>query len=124
MIRDEKYDCIGGRLVSRETGLAIPEGEPVYVMRGKDEAAPFALREYVRIMELHPESQLAREHAASTRRAIALIESWQEANPDRVGMGCYTCDHLHRERLAGLDSLQLLTPGAGYHAVNEPGMDL
>jgi hypothetical protein len=78
----------------------VPADEPLFTIRGKDEVGPHAIAEYIRIMEMFPDSRLAQEHAASAREALDRIRRWQQENPERVGMGCHTCEHLdHRVRL-------------------------
>ena len=73
-------------------GTAIPSDEPVFLIRGKDEAGVAAIREYIRVMaEYAPFSELAREHAESATAQLDRILAFQEANPERVGMGCHTC---------------------------------
>lgn len=79
------------------------------VLRGKDEVVPYAIAEYVRVMESFPESRLAQEHAATARERLATILAWQAEHPERVGMGCHTCEHVtDRERLP--------LPGVELHA--------
>lgn len=84
----------------RDGSPPIPGDEPVFLLRGKDEVAPLAIRAYIDIMESFPESRLAMEHAESARDMLNRILKFQEENPERVGMGCHTCEHLtSRERL-------------------------
>jgi len=84
----------------RDGSEPIPGDEPVFLLRGKDQVSLYAIREYIRVMEDFPESELAREHAESAREMLSRIELFQSENPDRVGMGCHTCkEGKMRERL-------------------------
>ena len=46
--QEPKYDCIGGKLVNRATGVAIPDDEPVFVLRAKDRCARAAIEHYLK----------------------------------------------------------------------------
>ena len=72
----------------REDCTRLPDDEPVLLLRGKDEAAVFAIREYIRVMLLFPGSANAAAHARSAQAQLNAIEAWQAANPGLVGMGC------------------------------------
>ena len=90
-------------ITHRGDGSAIPPDEPVMLLRGKDEVALRAIAAYVAIMDSYPDSELARDHAASARERLEVFLAWQKANPDRTGMGCHTCaDPTCREHLPNL----------------------
>lgn len=59
-----------GRLVNRETGIAIPDEEPVITFRGKDVLLPAVLRFYASNL---PEG----EHRDQVERQLARVESFQ-----------------------------------------------
>lgn len=97
----------------RDGADPIPDDEPVFLIRGKDEIGLFAILRYIEVAEMYPESQLAQEHAESAQKMLETIAIWQANNPERVGMGCHTCEHLdHRVRL---DFARV--PGAQEHAL-------
>jgi hypothetical protein len=60
-----------GRLVNRETGIAIPDAEPVITFRGKDVLLPAVLRFYV--SNLPPG-----EHRDQVERQLARVELFQQ----------------------------------------------
>jgi hypothetical protein len=47
--QESKYTVAGGRLVNRATGVAIPDDEPVFVLRAKDRNAAMALDAYMHL---------------------------------------------------------------------------
>lgn len=44
--QESKFDAIEGHLVNRATGEAIPDDEPVFILRAKDRQAVYALMAY------------------------------------------------------------------------------
>ena len=101
MQQDPKFRFGSDDTIYRRDGSpSVPFDEPVILLRGKDQVTLYALREYVRVMERFPDSRLAREHAESVQERIDAIEKWQADHPERVGMGCHTCEQVdHRDRL-------------------------
>jgi hypothetical protein len=74
------YDAGGkqqGRLVNIQTGIPIPEGEPVVIFRGQDKHLPTLLREYYVLCNNGMQSDAIAERSSE-------IEAWQKANPDKV----------------------------------------
>ena len=88
----------------------IPADEPVFLIRGKDQVGLLAVKRYIEIMRQFPDSELAKEHADSSQKQLNVMIAWQQANPDKVGMGCHSCpDPNCREKL-DLDLHGLLEP--------------
>lgn len=44
--QDPKYDIENGRLINAESGKPIPDGEPLFILRGKDKNAALAIAYY------------------------------------------------------------------------------
>lgn len=89
------------RIIRRDGTGDVPQDEPVFLLRGKDELAPHVITRYIEILAAYPESELARQHIESATERLDAILAWQAAWPDRVGMGCHTCERLdHRVRLS------------------------
>ena len=59
----------------------IPDDEPVFLIRGRDRAAPYAVRAYAHFAE---QAGASGEFCDQARQAAKMIEDWQEANPLRV----------------------------------------
>jgi hypothetical protein len=36
IFQESKYDAVDGKIVNRSTGVAIPDDEPVFILRAKD----------------------------------------------------------------------------------------
>ncbi len=72
------------------SGYAIPNGEPLYVMRGKDPNTPLAICHYV-LRQLEIGDKLAIEHALSSAERLMAVLRYQLEHPERVSRGCHTC---------------------------------
>lgn len=66
-----------GRLVTRATGVAIPDDEPVFVLRAQDVHAISALRGYLLLTE-NP------EHRASVALRLGQFEAFAQLHPERM----------------------------------------
>jgi hypothetical protein len=44
--QEPKYTVRGGRIVNRATGIAIPDDEPLFILRAKDREAVYAIMGY------------------------------------------------------------------------------
>lgn len=76
----------------------LPDDEPVVLFRGKDVGTLVALDAYQRFMHHvaeHAETEHARgvaaAHAESIAERVQAIRVFQEAHPERTGLGCHTC---------------------------------
>lgn len=59
----------------------IPDDEPVFVIRAKDEVSVQTLNQYA---DNATRNGSPSEHHASVRRRAAEFQEWQDANPDLV----------------------------------------
>lgn len=66
-----------GRLCSRATGRAIPDDEPVFVLRAQDRKAHVALMAYIRACD-------DREHVDQVLDRLADFEAFGQQHPDRL----------------------------------------
>jgi len=103
---DEKYDFRGG-VFHKGGNYFLPEDEPVFLIRGKDQMGLRAIRAYVKICEEIARDmaesdhvrKIAQEHADSAYSQQKIIEEWQFKNGEKVGAisyfggagGCHTC---------------------------------
>ena len=76
-INSGKYKIENGSIVNMFTGQPIPEGEPVFIIRGQDANAVDTLREYAGYCE-NPEL------AGTVKMIQHQFAVWQEKNPDKV----------------------------------------
>lgn len=66
-----------GRLVNRETGKAIPDDEPVFVLRAQDRQAADAIAAY--LMSLEDDA-----HATAVQKRLDAFRAFAEASPGRM----------------------------------------
>ena len=66
-----------GRLVNIATGIPIPDDEPVFVLRAKDDLAVQTLEYYQEFTETDP-------FASEVDKCLKAFQEWQAANPDKV----------------------------------------
>jgi hypothetical protein len=66
-----------GRIVNRSTGEAIPDSEPVFILRAKDRKASAALRAYAMICD-NP------DHKAVIKSRLQDFEVFATAHPERM----------------------------------------
>lgn len=76
-IRGSKYGIENNRLVNVKTGIAIPEDEPVFILRAQDSLASSAVARYAASCS---STELRNE---VTRVFHKFIRFWRD-NPDRV----------------------------------------
>jgi len=76
--QEPKYDCVGGKLVNRATRDAIPDGEPVFILRAKDTCAILALQHY---RELCANG----DHRNIVLSRIKEFEQFRMDNPEKMG---------------------------------------
>lgn len=67
--------------VHRGPGLQFPPSEPVFVLRGQDQAAPATIQAY---HENAGFNGAGREHLDGSLQAGIEFVQWQSANPDKV----------------------------------------
>lgn len=77
LAQEPKYTASSktGRIVNRSTGKPIPDFEPVFILRGQDEKAIYALRAYANLVS-DP------EHAQALALRIAAFENFAATHPD------------------------------------------
>lgn len=78
--QEPKYAAVDGVLVNRATGKAIPDDEPVFVLRAKDVHAVYALRAYLEACYIVPND----EHIDAVLRRIAEFENFSNEHGERM----------------------------------------
>jgi hypothetical protein len=75
--QERKYDAVDGKIVNRATGKPIPDDEPIFIFRAKDQISLVALVAYSNMCsdDLHRKVILGR---------LQDFIAWQEANLDKV----------------------------------------
>lgn len=75
--QEPKYKIEDGKLVNRQSGEAIPDDEPVFILRARDIMAVETLSRYhSRIMD--------NEHARAVHFRIEQFERFAKAHPERM----------------------------------------
>lgn len=74
---DTKYDFSSGQMVNRETGEAIPDDEPMFILRARDIHARQAIMAYRSECEDEPH----REACLNVARAFA---TFAQDHPERM----------------------------------------
>ncbi len=77
MINSGKYKIENNQIVNIATGVAIPDDEPVFILRAKDTNSYLALDNYLQLCENG-------EQQKSIDALIDIFDKWQKANPDKV----------------------------------------
>jgi hypothetical protein len=72
-----KYKIEAGRLVNIQTGIPIPDDEPVFILRAKDANAFDALSDYA----IYCDNEA---HILAVDECMNKFATWQKANPDKV----------------------------------------
>ena len=75
--QEPKYEIKGGKLVNRQSGEAIPDDEPVFILRARDKHAAPTLIHYAANVE-------DREHREAARTRAAQFSNWAALHPTRV----------------------------------------
>lgn len=83
-MNDPKYEIRDGKLWHRLGGYAVPEEEPVMLLRGKDPVALAMIRIYL-------QSGVDEGHAQSATERLEAFAAYQAKYPARTRQGC----HLH-----------------------------
>jgi len=75
--QEPKYKIVDGKLVNRQSGEAIPDDEPVFILRARDRHAFGLLQRYAGLAkdEKHREAVFVR---------IVQFKNWAEMHPDRM----------------------------------------
>lgn len=76
-MNDAKYDVSDGRFVNRRSGNPIPEDEPVFILRARDNHAIAAMSYYVECCQ----DDL---HRCDVESVINTFRAWRDANPDKT----------------------------------------
>jgi hypothetical protein len=77
VLQEPKYDARNGRIVNRQTGEPIPDDEPVFIFRAKDQRALTALTAYYAAIT-DP------EHAKAVAARIEAFKAFAHAHPGRM----------------------------------------
>ena len=75
--QEPKYDVRDGRIVNRQTGIAIPDEEPIFIFRAKDRRALTALTAYFAAIT-DP------EHARAVAARIGSFKAFAAGHPERM----------------------------------------
>ena len=75
--QEPKYDAVNGRIVNRASGKAIPDDEPVFILRASDRKAAKALAYYLRQCD-------DSDHRSAIRQRLADFMSFDEQHPERM----------------------------------------
>jgi hypothetical protein len=66
-----------GQLVNIETGIPIPDEEPVFILRARDAFAIQTLEHYQELADTEP-------FASDVDRCMKAFVDWQSTNPNKV----------------------------------------
>jgi hypothetical protein len=78
---DSKYHISDDGQIVKVNGVAIPEDEPLFLLRGKDKVALQTLREYRKHCIT---SNCVAEHIDGIDQMIAVFEQFWLAHPERM----------------------------------------
>lgn len=76
-IQEPKYEIRQGRIHNRATGEAIPDDEPIFILRAKDKNAAEAIAQYCDLCSIE-------NHREIVKARISQFLNWAEENPDRM----------------------------------------
>jgi len=78
--QEPKYEARGGRIFNRATGEAIPDDEPVFILRARDTTALAVLVAY------HSDHLLCgnSEHAAAVLKRVKDFQRFMREHSDRM----------------------------------------
>jgi len=80
-LKVEEGSTLEGRIFNRETGIAIPDDEPVFILRAKDRAALGTLRNYLENSRTVGASE---EHLHIVQGRINDFDKFRSDHQDRV----------------------------------------
>jgi len=75
--QEPKYEVKGGKLVNRQSGEAIPDDEPVFILRARDKYAAHTIISYCQAVQ---DSQ----HREASRLRAAQFSNWAALHPERM----------------------------------------
>lgn len=75
--QEPKYEIVDGKLVNRQSGEAIPDDEPVFVLRARDQRAANAIAFYLRYLE-------DGEHRQAVKLRQAQFDKFNKEHPERM----------------------------------------
>ena len=81
-MNDPKYDILEGKLWHRAGAYAVPDEEPVMIIRGKDPVA-------IRMIEAYIASNPDEAHVQSATERLNAFREYQEKYPERARSGCH-----------------------------------
>jgi hypothetical protein len=96
--QEPKYTVgIAGRIINRSTGKAIPDDEPVFVLRAQDRNAVTALKAYALVCS-------SEDHRAVVQSRVMDFEAFALRNPGRVKEPDSSIDELATANLGPRDT--------------------
>ena len=75
--QEPKFDAVRGRIVNRETGKAIPDDEPIFILRASDINMVKTLRDYKKLCSNG-------NHKKCVQARINQVVAFQKEHKDRV----------------------------------------
>lgn len=75
--QEPKYEIKEGKIVNRATGEAIPDDEPIFIMRARDCHASRAIRDYAVQCEND-------KHTRIVMQRYGQFKEWAALNPERM----------------------------------------
>ncbi len=75
--QEPKYKAVGGKIVNRKSGEAIPDNEPVFILRAKDMRALTTLNYYMAACK-------DEGHRGAIQGRIREFEAFAEENPELI----------------------------------------
>lgn len=78
--QEPKYK-IKGRIVNRQSGQAIPDDEPIFILRARDVTAVELLKKYGDLVKA---SGCNTEHRTSVQKRVDQFSKFAADNPDRM----------------------------------------
>jgi hypothetical protein len=83
LIQEPKYDVRDGKIVNRATGEAIPDDEPIIILRAKDVHAAPTIRRYVDLVNEARGSKPSVHMDSCFGRYQSFVE-FARAHPERM----------------------------------------
>lgn len=80
---EPKYKIENGKLVNRQSGEAIPEDEPIFILRGCDVFARTTLRRYLALIPWG-DDESNEEHRRAVTLRLLQFENFAAENPERI----------------------------------------
>lgn len=89
---DRKFYIKDGLLVNRVSGEAIPDDEPIFILRARDKFSLPTISSYHRHVENAPRYPNKDGHLAAIEAASREFKVWRDAHPDKSKLPGITGD--------------------------------